>query len=57
MVNALKLIFLNLLNQDVKPGLMENVLNALQDGSLMLKEPVKKYVTYAELGIKITEAV
>lgn len=55
--NALKLIFLNHQNQDVKAGQMENVLNALQDGSLMLMEFVKKYVTYAELGIKITETV
>ncbi len=54
-VNVLKLIFLNLQNQDAKLGLMENVLNALLDGSLMLMEFVKKYVIYAELGIKITE--
>ena len=55
--NVFKMIFLNLQNQDVKPGLTENVFNALQGGSLMLKESAKKYATYAELGIKITEVV
>ena len=50
MVNASQSIWLTLMDKDAKSGMETNVLNALQDGYLMLITFVKKLVIFAQLG-------